>query len=63
MEERVPFLEAYFAAYRRANPGQEPPRVHYRGHGWYGVEGRENRRRKDFEAWTETLNKRVVPQS
>ncbi len=53
-------LEEYRAAFRRANPGKEPPHIYYRGHGWYGVEDRENRRLKDFVAWTERLNARAL---
>lgn len=54
-------LEDYRAAFRSANPGLRVPDIHYRGHGWYGVDGRDKRRLKDFVAWTERLRARVEP--
>lgn len=59
-------LEAYRLAFIAANPGEAPPKITYRGNGWYSVAGRLGKRRlREFEEWTERLNARsstVTPQ-
>ena len=66
-DEREPFIEAYFKAFRRANPGEAVPSIWYSGFGWYGMnDGGAHKlsyRKGDLEAMTERLVKRSAVQS